>query len=764
MNAAPPLTRTDQECLEAFRRERAVSHLRPLVDRYLPLVYASALRRTGNVDEAAEATRAVFLVLVRRARRIRKKTVLAGWLFHVTGVACRKICRTRNGPRRWFPRWFSRRPRSLLPTDAPLWARIAPEIDRALEGLSSKQRNAVLLRAFLNHDLGSTARILRTKERRVEKRLARGLGKLTKRLRKHGGVFTVDVLAHACSNEACAGAVPEGLNADIVELLEASRGKHALLPLARRTLTTLAFARWRRRIAIGLPAFFLLLATAAGVAWHIDSLSGHSRLISMFLIWSMRNEPKRVPGLGQAARPWPTHAAGPRLSAAKVRNARDIYQTTNVWHTHLTFSRAQWKAAQPKRIGALPNFLQPDGTAILRHPEAHRSGLAGVLGFDFEWTHGDFHFGDVAFTNVGARLKGNGTWLGSLYGDKRAFKVDLNKYVDRQKIAGLDELTFNNLVIDQSYMSDTLAYEFFRDAGVPAPRTAYAWMTISVAEKWQDKPLGLYVLVESVDEEFAGDRFGSKKTPIFKPVTYQLFEHVGDDWSAYAEIYDLKTRATQAQEKRVIDFSRLVSHASDEEFAGRVGDFLDLDEFARFLAGEVILSSYDSILANGQNFYIYLDPRSNKFGFIPWDLDLAWGGFFLLGSRQERERASIWHPWVGENRFIERVMAVPEFRRIYRGHLEDFLARLFVPERLHRRVDEMAAVVRGPVAAESDFRLNKFEQAVGTKPAERPQKHNPHGSDRPAYQLKRFIDKRAASVRQQLDGKSDGIILQRRGN
>jgi spore coat protein CotH len=198
------------------------------------------------------------------------------------------------------------------------------------------------------------------------------------------------------------------------------------------------------------------------------------------------------------------------------------------------------------------------------------------------------------------------------------------------------------------------------------------------------------------------------------------------------------------------------------EFAARLGAFLDLDEFARFLAAEVLLSSYDGILSTGQNFYVYLEPRSNRFGFIRWDLDLAWGGFFLLGSRQERERASIWHPWVGENRFLERVMAAGSFRQLYRAHLEDFLDRLFVPERLYARIDEVAAVIRDPIAAESDFRLNKFEQAVGAKPLE-PGRGSPMGADRQAHQLKRFIEKRAVSVRRQLDGESDGMILKRGG-
>jgi spore coat protein H len=386
-----------------------------------------------------------------------------------------------------------------------------------------------------------------------------------------------------------------------------------------------------------------------------------------------------------------------------------------------------------------------------------------VLGFDFDWAHANFEFGGVSFTNVASRFKGNGTYLTSLYGSKRAFKVDLNKFAKKQKLGGADEINFHNLIDDRSCLSDALAYEFFRDAGVPAPRTAYAWLTVSVTGKWDRKPLGLYALVEPVDELFAAERFGSKKTPIFKPVTYQLFQHLGDDWSAYETIYDLKTAATDEQKRRVIDFARLVSYASDAEFAQRLGDFLDLDEFARFLAGEVTLSIYDSFLSNGQNFYLYLDPESQKFGFIPWDLDLAWGDFFLLGTDKELERASIWHPWVGQHRFLERVMAVEGFRQRYRAQLEDFSARLFIPGRLHQRVDEMAKVLRGPIAAESQFRLEKFEQAVSDERIARSRGGNSQGANRPTLQIKRFIENRATSIRQQLDGKSNGMILERKG-
>ncbi len=757
MNTIPLILATDRECLEAWRRRPGAENLRLLVGRYGALVYSSAYRRTGSVELAVEVTRAVFLVLVRRIRRVRKKTVLAGWLFHVTAVACRKLTRK---PRR---QWFGRKPKSAVPADAPPWARLAPELDAALERLSSAQREAVLLRVLLGDDAASAARILRANERRVAKRVERGLKKLARLLRKRGVTQNADAetLAQICSVEGCAAPMPEGLAAVILASIDQGLGRSPTFPLARRTLFALAWARWRK-VVIGVPCFFLLLAALAGTAWYVDSLTGHSRLLASFLIWSSKNEAKNAPGLAQPARPWPAAASAPRGTAAGVRSVQEIYQTTNIWPIHLQFTRPQWEAMEPKRIAPLPHFLQPDGTALLRNPAASRSGLAGVLGFDFPWTTGRLEFGDVAFTNVAVRVKGNGTYLGSLYGDKRAYKVDLNKFAKGQKFGGADVLAFNNLINDQSCLSDALAYEFFRNAGVPASRTAYAYLSTGVEGRWERKPLGLYAMVEPVNTDFALKRFGSKQTPVFKPVTGELFKHLGDEWPAYEAIYDLKTQATAKQRRRVIEFARLVTLAGDAEFARRLGEFLDLEKFARYLACEVLLSNYDSFLFNGQNFYIYLDPGSNKFGFIPWDLDLAWGGFFLLGTARERERASIWHPWVGEHRLLERVMAQEEFRKIYRAQLEDLLARQFVPGRLSQRIDQVAGAIRGAVAAESDFRLGKFECAVsGTRP-ELSTGEVTHGPNRPAHQLKRFIEARAVSVRQQLDGKSEGIILERK--
>jgi hypothetical protein len=54
----------------------------------------------------------------------------------------------------------------------------------------------------------------------------------------------------------------------------------------------------------------------------------------------------------------------------------------------------------------------------------------------------------------------------------------------------------------------------------------------------------------------------------------------------------------------------LVSRASDAEFA-KIGDYVDLDSFAKYFAVLVWIANVDS-LQIGQNYYVYLHPTTNS--------------------------------------------------------------------------------------------------------------------------------------------------------
>ncbi|HEV8607865.1 MAG TPA: CotH kinase family protein [Tepidisphaeraceae bacterium] len=414
----------------------------------------------------------------------------------------------------------------------------------------------------------------------------------------------------------------------------------------------------------------------------------------------------------------------------------------------------------------------------LQGDEGRRNGLASAMGVEFKYVHADMEFEDQRFKDVAVRYKGNGTWLNSRGMDKRSMKIDVNQFSKGQKLAGVATLNLHNNITDASWMNEVLSHRLYRDAGVPAARSAYARVYLTVPGKSDHKYLGLYSLIENIDKHFVQENVGGKKGALLKPVTPNLFAYLGNDWDKYNQIYDPKTELTPKQQKRIIEFCKLLDSADNSEFAAKIGEYLDIDEFSRYMAVTVWLSTLDSILAIGQNYYVYLDP-GGKFQFLPWDLDHSFGQFPLIGTQEQRDKLSIHHPWRGENRFLERMFRVEEFKKLYLQRMEDFSKDIFQPERFIKQVDQIAAAIRPAVADESQQRLTRFDGVVAGKAVESSPMGVPpqrRGTTQPATQstaqgrpgmfgptlnpIKLFAPLRTRSVLEQLSGKSEGLTLE----
>jgi spore coat protein CotH len=395
----------------------------------------------------------------------------------------------------------------------------------------------------------------------------------------------------------------------------------------------------------------------------------------------------------------------------------------------------------------------------LQGPEGQRNGLAAANGIEFKYVHADLEFEGQTIKDVGVRFKGNGTWMQSQGQLKRSMKVDLNHFAKGQKLAGVTKLNFHSNVTDASWMNEVLSHRLYRDAGVPAPRTAYARVYLTVPGKHEHKYVGLYSIVEDVDKNFAREILASKDGAIFKPVTPNLFGDLGDNWARYKQTYDPKTELTEQQSKRVIAFANLVTHADDAEFAAKLPEYVDLDETARFMAVTVWLTTLDSILGMGQNFYVYLDP-TNRFQFLPWDLDHSFGQFGMQGTQEQREGLSINHPWRGDNRFLERLFKVEAFKQIYLAKLDQFDKTIFQPQRFYQQVDAIAAAIRPAVSDESPAMLARFDKVVAGETVEPAARFGGRGGFmQGAKPIKGFVDGRAKSVIDQVAGKSEGQMI-----
>ena len=213
---------------------------------------------------------------------------------------------------------------------------------------------------------------------------------------------------------------------------------------------------------------------------------------------------------------------------------------------------------------------------------------------------------------------------------KLSYKVSLNEIEPEQTLFGMRKLLLHALHTDPSMLREHLGYRVFREAGVPASRTAY--VRVRVNRELQ----GVFLAVEDVDGRFTRSHFSDGEGNLYK-----------DLWPAYRRDATLPVDATRAlaaletNEDEGPDVSRLVAFADELADAAEVEDAdvraalvargLSVDHVARYIAADRAVRHDDGPLhfyapigpGGSHNVYVYEEAADARWWLIPWDLDRA---------------------------------------------------------------------------------------------------------------------------------------------
>jgi spore coat protein H len=451
---------------------------------------------------------------------------------------------------------------------------------------------------------------------------------------------------------------------------------------------------------------------------------------------------KIVPKLAAIVLLVPAIASAQEKKADKV----ELFGMTRLWTYHLEISAKDWKAMQPTKDG---KPFEPMKEPFKKPKDGKMPPKKGPpVKFEFDYVHGQLDIDGTKFKNVAVRFKGNSSYNASAFGLKRPFKFDFNDFVEDQSWHGLKKISLANNMADNTQMRETFAYRLFHDLGVPAPRTAFVQLSLTVPGKYDKEFVGLYTMIECVDSHFLKDRFGSAKGMLLKPEKVRPLEYLGEDWTKYEERYQPKTNASRKQQRRLYEFLKLVNQATDERFKKEIGDYLDVDEFTRFLAVNAVVANLDSFLTVGHNFYLYLHPTTNKFVFIPWDLNHAYGGFPPTGSPEKQMELSITHPYSGKNPLIDRLLGIKEVREQYLGHVKTLMKQSFTIERTMKDEAVAGKVIGNVIERERNAAIARGDEGPFGK-----KMFGPKGTS-----LLPLVEKRIESIEAQLAGKREGYI------
>jgi RNA polymerase sigma factor (sigma-70 family) len=199
----------DRQLLERFLNRHDQAAFESLLYRHGPMVLGVCRRYLPDMHQAEDAFQATFLVLLRKARSLRKRELLANWLY---GVAYRTAmkARTDSARRRKHEREKHASPNRTTAESCPAFQEDRAALHEEVRRLSTKYRLPIVLCYFEGLTLKEAAQQLGWPVGTVSGRLARARQLLGARLTRRG----VSLLAGGLSlmlEETSRAAVPTAL-------------------------------------------------------------------------------------------------------------------------------------------------------------------------------------------------------------------------------------------------------------------------------------------------------------------------------------------------------------------------------------------------------------------------------------------------------------------------------------------------------------------------------------------------------------------------
>jgi spore coat protein H len=288
-------------------------------------------------------------------------------------------------------------------------------------------------------------------------------------------------------------------------------------------------------------------------------------------------------------------------------------------------------------------------------------------------------FDGIELSNVGVRNKGQTSFQPT--SGKPGFSVKFDEFVEDQKLDGLKKLLLNNTTQDPTWCNETLTYETYRRAGIPAPRVAFAVVTLNGEAK------GIYSIGEAVNEQFLARHYGKDMNE------GNLYEGPWD-FSDSVDAADLKD---EVEENRSRDDLRalqeLVLSEPDEGFAERLEARLDLEQFLLGYAIDAVTVAWDGYAYDAWNFYLYDHPGDQRFLFLPTGAN--WPYFRDAADAaptvDPRELVSLWGGGKDPASFLAgaRVQDIPTLDARFEALVRDVTHDVFDVAALHADFDRI---------------------------------------------------------------------------
>jgi hypothetical protein len=277
---------------------------------------------------------------------------------------------------------------------------------------------------------------------------------------------------------------------------------------------------------------------------------------------------------------------------------------------------------------------------------------------------------------------------------------------------GVKTLALKNVGENGFGMRYVIPYEMHRAMNTPRQRSSFGMLYINNIKH------SLFWLGEEVDDDFLKARYEDPTGNLYQgravsaslafrsenPLDYKNYRVVRQG-HPYV-VYDQK----EGLDESYRDLTTLVVvNNKSRSLENDLPKILDVERFLRNLAVEAITCTSDSYSTAYHNYYMYVNPISKLFEFIPYDYT-----FGFQRKSWSHPRFADWanvevlswsrYEWNGEERMTpitSNILANPVFMRIYREKLQDVLRHVFSPTSpLLQRISQYQTLLFPQIRAE----------------------------------------------------------------
>jgi spore coat protein CotH len=352
----------------------------------------------------------------------------------------------------------------------------------------------------------------------------------------------------------------------------------------------------------------------------------------------------------------------------------------------------------------------------------------------------------VVYDSVGVRFKGNSSY--NHPNNKKPFKISLDEFKSGQRLDGMKNFVLNNCYADPTFMREKMHLDFCKDAGIPAPRANFANLSVN------GSLFAFYSMVEQVDKILLNTRFGNNEGNLFKAVDafgsslISDLKWYGSSQSSYYSRYELNTNEVANNWSDLVSCLDVLNNSAQPLTS--IPTKVNLQNFYRTLATDILFANLDAYVNSGRNFYFYSHPTTGKFEWIVWDVNMSFGSY--SGGISNFETMSITYVSSTTNRpLINKIYNTPGLRTEYLQSLCYLYKSFFSSARLFPKIDAIANMIRPYVYADpkKQYTNQQFETNITSDITS--------GGRKPG--LKSFITARQASVQTQLNSNGVSCIL-----